>query len=95
MPSLHEIIVRPLVTEKSSAAYQERQVYTFEVHPEASKHQIRDAVEKLFHEVKVADVRTIQMRRREVVRGRTRGATSRWKKAIVTLKAGTIPVFEG
>ncbi len=95
MPSLHEIIVRPLVTEKSSAAYQERQVYTFEVHPEANKHQIRDAVEKLFHEVKVDDVRTIQMRRREVVRGRTRGATARWKKAIVTLKSGTIPVFEG
>jgi large subunit ribosomal protein L23 len=95
MPSLHEIIIRPLVTEKSSAAYQERQVYTFEVHPAANKHQIRDAVEKLFHEVKVDVVRTIQMRRREVVRGRTRGATPRWKKAIVTLKSGTIPVFEG
>lgn len=95
MPSLHEIILRPLVTEKSSAAYQERQVYTFEVHPEANKRQIRDAVEQLFHEVKVADVRTMQVRRREVVRGRTRGATARWKKAIVTLKSGTIPVFEG
>jgi large subunit ribosomal protein L23 len=95
MPALHEIIVRPLVTEKSSAAYQERQVYTFEVHPEANKYQIRDAVEKLFHEVEVDRVRTIQMRRREVVRGKTRGATARWKKAIVTLKSGTIPVFEG
>jgi len=95
MPSLHEIIVRPLVTEKSSAAYQERQVYTFEVHPLATKHQVRDAIEKLFNEVKVADVRTMQMRRHEVVRGRTRGTTARWKKAVVTLASGSIPVFEG
>jgi ribosomal protein L23 len=64
MPSLHQIIVKPLVTEKSSG-------------------------------VIVADVRTMQMRRNEVVRGRTRGTTPRWKKAVVTLKAGTIPVFEG
>ncbi len=84
-----------MVTEKSSAAYQERQVYTFEVHPEANKHQIRDAVQKLFQDVVVADVRTMQMRRHEVTRGRTRGTTARWKKAIVTLKSGTIPVFEG
>jgi large subunit ribosomal protein L23 len=95
MPSLHEIIIRPLITEKSSAVYQERQVYTFEVHPEANKHQIRAALETLFDEVKVDHVRTMQMRRHEVVRGRTRGATARWKKAIVTLKSGTIPVFEG
>ncbi len=95
MPALHHIIVRPVVTEKSSAAYQERQVYTFEVHPEANKHQIRDAVQKLFQDVVVADVRTMQMRRHEVTRGRTRGTTARWKKAIVTLKSGTIPVFEG
>jgi large subunit ribosomal protein L23 len=95
VPALHHIIVRPVVTEKSSAAYQERQVYTFEVHPEANKHQIRDAVQKLFQDVVVADVRTMQMRRHEVTRGRTRGTTARWKKAIVTLKSGTIPVFEG
>ncbi len=84
-----------MVTEKSSAAYQDRQVYTFEVHPEANKHQIRDAVQKLFQDVVVADVRTMQMRRHEVTRGRTRGTTARWKKAIDTLKSGTIPVFEG
>jgi large subunit ribosomal protein L23 len=95
VPALHHIIVRPVVTEKSSAAYQDRQVYTFEVHPEANKHQIRDAVQKLFQDVVVADVRTMQMRRHEVTRGRTRGTTARWKKAIVTLKSGTIPVFEG
>ena len=94
MPPLHHTIVRPVVTEKSSAAYQTGQVYTFEEHPEATKSQIRAALESLF-DVKVGAVRTMQMRRHEVVRGRTRGTTARWKKAIVTLTSGTIPVFEG
>jgi large subunit ribosomal protein L23 len=95
MPSLHQTIVRPIVTEKSSIAYQEDKVYTFEVHPDANKYQIRDALQKLFG-VTVTDVRTMQMRRHEVTRGRTRGTTARWKKAIVTLKDGdTIAVFEG
>jgi large subunit ribosomal protein L23 len=95
MPSLHQTIVRPIVTEKSSIAYQEDKVYTFEVHPDANKYQIRDALQKLFG-VTVTDVRTMQMRRHEVTRGRTRGTTARWKKAIVTLKEGdSIAVFEG
>lgn len=95
MPSLHQIIVRPVVTEKSSVAYQNRKEYTFEVHPEANKYQIRDALQQLF-EVTVTDVRTMQMRRHEVTRGRVRGTTKRWKKAIVTLKDGdSIAVFEG
>ena len=50
MPALHEIIVRPVVTEKSSAAYQTRKEYTFEVHPEANKHadprRAREAVRR-------------------------------------------------
>jgi large subunit ribosomal protein L23 len=95
MPALHQVVVRPVVTEKSSAAYQNRKEYAFEVHPEANKHQIRDALEKLFG-VTVTAVRTMQMRRHEVTRGRTRGTTPRWKKAIVTLKEGdSIAVFEG
>jgi large subunit ribosomal protein L23 len=95
MPALHQIVVRPVVTEKSSAAYQARREYAFEVHPEANKHQIRDALQKLFG-VTVTDVRTMQMRRHAVTRGRTRGTTARWKKAIVTLKDGdSIAVFEG
>jgi large subunit ribosomal protein L23 len=95
MSALHEVIVRPVVTEKSSAAYQTRKEYTFEVHPEANKHQIGEALKMLFG-VTVTGVRTMQVRRREVVRGKTRGATARWKKAIVTLKEGDqIPVFEG
>ena len=87
MPALHSVIVRPVVTEKSSAAYQARKEYAFEVHPEANKHQIREALQQLFG-VTCTAVRTMQMRRHEVTRGRTRGTTARWKKAIVTLKDG-------
>jgi large subunit ribosomal protein L23 len=95
MPALHETIIRPVVTEKSSAAYQLRKEYAFEVHPEATKHEIRDALKQLFGVTPTA-VRTMQMRRNTVVRGRVKGLTARWKKAIVTLKEGeTIPVFEG
>lgn len=95
MPALHDTVVKPLVTEKSSAAYQMRREYAFEVHPEATKRDIRHALEQLFG-VTVTSVRTMQMRRHAVVRGRTRGRTAAWKKAIVTLKDGdSIAVFEG
>ena len=95
MPTLRDTVIRPLITEKSSAAYQARKEYAFEVHPEANKHQIGDALEKLFG-VHVTAVRTMQMRRHEVTRGRIRGQTARWKKAIVTLKEGeSLPIFEG
>ena len=95
MSALHRVIVRPIVTEKSSVGYQVRREYALEVHPEANKHQIRDAIEQLFG-VTVTSVRTMQMRRHEVMRGRTRGTTARWKKAIVTLQDGdSLPVFEG
>lgn len=95
MPTLYETVVRPLVTEKSSAAFQNRKEYTFEVHPAASKGQIREALQTLFG-VTVTGVRTMQMRRHEVTRGRTRGTTAAWKKAVVTLKDGdSIAVFEG
>jgi large subunit ribosomal protein L23 len=95
MPGLHEIIQRPVVTEKSSAAYQTRKEYAFRVHPAATKPQIKAAIERLFS-VRVAGLRTMQVRRHEVVRGRVRGASVAWKKAIVTLREGdSIPVFEG
>ena len=95
MPTLHRTIVRPLITEKSSAAYQTAKVYTFEVHPEANKYQIRDALQKLFG-VTATAVRPMQKRRHAVTRGRIRGTTARWKKAVVTLKDGdSIAVFEG
>ena len=95
MPTLRETVVRPLITEKSSAAFQARKEYTFQVHPAATKGDIRTALESQFG-VHVTAVRTMQMRRREVTRGRIRGATARWKKAIVTLKEGeSLPIFEG
>ncbi len=93
--SFRDVVVRPLITEKSSAAYQNRKEYAFEVHTDANKHQISDALERQFG-VHVTAVRTMQMRRREVIRGRVRGKTGAWKKAIVTLKEGeSLPIFEG
>ena len=95
MPTLYETIVRPIITEKSSAAYQDRQEYTFEVHTDASKPQIRAAIEQLFG-VKVTGVWTSQQRGKEKRMGRTVGRRPNWKKAIVTLAPGdSIPVFEG
>ena len=49
MPDLHQLIVGPVVTEKSSAAYQARKEYAFRVHLDATKPQIREAIEKLFN----------------------------------------------
>ncbi|MEO6877201.1 MAG: 50S ribosomal protein L23 [Gemmatimonadaceae bacterium] len=95
MPTLHRTIVRPLITEKTSAAYQDRQEYTFEVHPDASKPQIRSAIEQLFG-VKVTGVWTSNQRGKEKRMGKTVGKRPNWKKAIVTLREGdTIEIFEG
>jgi len=95
MPTLHQTIVRPLITEKSSAAYQDRAEYTFEVHPDATKPQIRSAVEQLFG-VKVTGVWTSNVRGKEKRMGKTVGRRPNWKKAIVTLREGdTIEIFEG
>ena len=95
MPSTLRTIVRPIVTEKSSAAFQERGEYTFEVHPDANKTNIRAAIESLFG-VKVTGVWTSQQRGKPRKVGTTTGLRPRWKKAIVTLKAGdTIEIFEG
>jgi large subunit ribosomal protein L23 len=99
MPQLYRTIVQPVVTEKSSAAFENAKVYTFKVHPKASKPEIREAIEHLFG-VTVTDVRTMQMRtkaRKAGGMGRGReGRRAHWKKAIVVLKDGdAIPIFEG
>ncbi len=94
MADLHQILVRPLITEKSSAMWQDRKEYVFEVHPEATKGQIREALRQLFG-VTATSIRTMQMRRNAMIRGQARGVSARWKKAIVTLQQGdTLPVFE-
>ena len=95
MPTVHQTIVRPIVTEQSSVAYQERGEYTFEVHPDATKPTIRQAIEQLFG-VKVTRVWTSQMRGKTRRVGRSTGKRANWKKAIVTLREGdTIEIFEG
>jgi large subunit ribosomal protein L23 len=94
MPTLHRTIVRPLVTEKSSVAYQEKGEYHFEVHPDATKPAIRQAIETLFG-VKVAGVWTSNQRGKTKRVGQTVGTRKNWKKAIVTLREGKIDIFEG
>ncbi|MGD2175434.1 MAG: 50S ribosomal protein L23 [Candidatus Brocadiaceae bacterium] len=84
----HHVIVRPLHTEKSVDDIRQSNAYHFEVHPEATKKQIRHAVEELFPDCRVTDVRTLW------VKGKSRrvrynvGRTSNWKKAIVALRPG-------
>ena len=89
-----QIIIRPVVSEKSYVLAANGK-YTFRVHPDAHKTQIRQAVEALF-EVKVTDVRTITVPSKPKRRGHTSGRTRGWKKAIVQVREGdTIPVFQG
>ena len=78
------VIIRPLVTEKSTHQQQTRNAYAFQVHPDANKPQIKDAVERLY-DVKVVDVRTMT-RKGKPRRSRYRMTkTSDWKRAIVVL----------
>jgi large subunit ribosomal protein L23 len=88
MSILHRTIVRPIVTERTSAAYQSRGEYVFEVATDASKPAIRQAIERLFG-VKVTNVWTMNARgkTRRVGRGAA-GRRPNWKKAIVTLREG-------
>ena len=93
MPTIHRTIVRPILTEKSSQAYQDRGEYTFEVHPEANKLAIKQAIEQLFG-VKVTGVWTAQQRGKAKRMGRNVGRRNHWKKAIVKLREGdTIESF--
>jgi len=90
-----QVIYRPVVTEKSTIAREEGNEFVFAVDPRASKHDIRRAIESMF-DVRVEDVRTIQMPRKQRRVGRHQGFRPRWKKAIVRLPAGqSIEFFEG
>ena len=92
----YDVIKRPLLTEKSMNAMSEKK-YTFIVHPEATKNQIAEAVEKMFDGAKVASVNTINYDGKTKRRGRTSGKTSKFKKAYVQLTADSadIELFEG
>lgn len=96
MSNIHRTIVRPVVTEKTSAAHQDRGEYTFRVHPRATKPQIKTAIEQLFG-VTVLGVWTSTQRGKARAVGGFAGVRPNWKKAIVKLKDGdTIEhVFEG
>jgi len=95
MPTLYKTIVRPIVTEQTSAAYQEKGEYTFEVAPDANKQSIKQAIERLFG-VKVTGVWTLNVRGKTRRVGTSTGRRPHWKKAIVTLREGdTISIFEG
>ena len=95
MATLYKTIIRPIVTEQTSAAYQEKGEYTFEVAPDANKASIKQAIEKLFG-VKVTGVWTLNVRGKSRRVGTTTGRRPHWKKAIVTLRDGdTISIFEG
>jgi len=99
MTTPHRVILQPVVTEKSSAAFEARKIYTFKVAPDASKPAIRQAIQQMF-DVTVTAVRTVNVRAKEtraggLGRGRA-GTKSSWKKAYVTLKDGdAIPIYEG
>ena len=89
-----QVIIRPVVSEKSYVLATADK-YTFRVHPDAHKTQIRQAIEQLF-DVKVVDVRTVSVKSKPKRRGYTSGRTRQWKKAIVQVREGdTIPIFQG
>jgi len=95
----YDIILKPLMTEKSMTLLED-QCYAFYVHPSATKVQIKEAVEKLFVGTKVAKVNTLtthpKKRHRRTSEGGFRpGRTIKRKKALVTLSAGSIELFEG
>ena len=91
--TIHEVIRRPLVTEKGVFKKDEERTLCFEVAPNANKVQVKQAVEKLF-KVKVAEVRTSVVEGKMRRRGRFSGYRPDWKKAYVKLKAGEkVPDF--
>ena len=85
--NVNTVVRRPIITEKGLAAKDERRTLCFEVHPEATKTEVKDAVQKLF-QVKVESVRTATFPGKQRRRGRMVGYRSDWKKAFVKLKAG-------
>ena len=94
--SLHpnEVLLAPVVSEKSYSLIADRK-YSFRVHPDAHKTQIRQAVEELF-EVKVERVNVSQVKPKPKRRGLHRGKKPGWKKAVVQVREGeTIEIFEG
>ena len=94
--SLHpnQVLLAPVVSEKSYELIEQRK-YSFRIHPDAHKTQVRQAVEELF-DVKVQGVNIVKVQPKPKRRGLTRGRKPGWKKAIVQLREGeSIEIFEG
>lgn len=91
----HEVIRRPLVTEKSTIGREEQNLVTLAVDPRATKHDVKRAVEELF-DVNVVTVRTMRMPRKSRRVGKFLGRKPEWKKALVVLAEGqSIEFYEG
>ena len=86
-----DIIIRPLITEKSMDSVSEKR-YCFEVAKDATKAEIAEAVEAMFKKTKVVKVNTINMKKKPKRYGVHFGYTSEWKKAIVTLSEDSAPI---
>ena len=91
MKSIADIIVRPLITEKSMDGVADKR-YSFEVKPDATKAEIAEAVEKMFKKTKVVKVNVINMKKKPKRYGVHFGYTSEWKKAVVTLSEDSAPI---
>ncbi len=96
MKNVHDIIIRPIITENSMDQLQDKK-YTFEVACGANKVEIKQAIEAIFPGVKVDKVTTMNMLGKVKRMGRTEGRRANWKKAIVKLteNSKTIEFFEG
>ena len=92
----YDVVLRPVITEKSMNMMADKK-YTFYVNPQATKTQVKDAVEKLFAGTKVVSVNTMHLDGKKRRRGLVEGRTAKRKKAIVTLSADSadIQIFEG
>lgn len=95
MKDIYRVIVKPLITEKSTDQQASCNKYTFKTDLRANKNEIKAAVEALF-KVKVMDVRTCVYHGKRVRVGKNFGFKPEWKKAVVTIKEGdSIKLFEG
>ncbi len=91
----HQVIVRPVISEKSYNLIEMEDQYTFEVDRRANKNQIKKAIEEAF-DVRVRRVNTSNVKSKPKRQGLTRGRTATWKKAVVKLVEGDrIELFEG
>ena len=94
MKTVNNIIKQAIVSEKGTVLKDKENRYIFKVHPDANKIEIKKAVEAAF-DVKVLDVKTINMKGKTKRLGRFEGKRSSWKKAIIRIKEGdTIDIFE-